>query len=177
VAKLFAADYSYAEKCGPQFDAFYRYYFLGVREVWRADKGADVGGVDKYLSFDGDRQHVVGVQEKARRGEYDYGDLYLEYVTNAERGRAGWIEQVPTSDYLCYAFPAANRYYLYPSQQLYLSYQRNKVAWHKEFQAQECREKSPGDLSGTSWGLLVPHEAVHAAIAAAFGPISVIPTR
>lgn len=96
------------ESSRDRFDSIYLIYCAGLKkiEVIR-DKYRQYRGHDVHLIFDDGK--VLVIDEKVRRRDWD--DILIEYLSNKETGRKGWIYG-NESKYLVYLFPQKGCYFL-----------------------------------------------------------------
>jgi len=96
------------EDASLKFDACYMTYFSNLVKIVRiTDKWLQLRGHDVHLFFRDGTRFVI--DEKARRKDWD--DILIEYLSNQETGRVGWIYR-NESDSLAYLFPTKGCYLL-----------------------------------------------------------------
>lgn len=84
-------------------------------------------GIDRTVILSSGK--AIYIDEKVRRK--DYGDILLEYVSNAKTRAKGWVEKPLFCDYIAYAILKSGMCYLLPVPQLQKVWVENKQKWLK----------------------------------------------
>lgn len=100
-------------------------------------KGQELG-IDRLIYLKSGK--VLKIDEKKR--ERDYGDIFLEYVSNDQTGALGWIEKELQIDYLAYAFMPSKTCHLFPWQILRRAWITNKHRWLKRYKTRSAKNKT-----------------------------------
>jgi hypothetical protein len=111
----------------PIWQQVYRKAFpsLAAATCVRQDGWAQRGGIDRVLVLASGK--TLNVDEKVRA--VDYGDVLLEYWSNAERRVPGWVAKDLACDYIAYAVLPTRRCYLLPFNTLRLVWRDNCSVW------------------------------------------------
>lgn len=91
----------------------------------REDGWAQRAGIDRVLTLECGR--TITVDEKVR--ERDYGDILLEYWSNAERQIRGWVCKPLACDFIAYAVAPTSTCYLLPTLTLRSAWRKNAEKW------------------------------------------------
>jgi hypothetical protein len=90
------------------FDAYYKKYMKSLDSIEViTDTQLQIKGHDIHLHFTNGKTIVI--DEKIRRK--DYPDILIEYLSNKQTGRVGWIYETE-SDLFAYLFPTTGMYLL-----------------------------------------------------------------
>ena len=112
----------------PWWEAVYREAFVdfaGMRSV-KQDGWAQRAGIDRQVFLTGGK--ILQIDEKARRS--DWPDIILEYYSNEQQEKPGWIAKSLGIDYLAYAFVPSRRCYLLPFPTLRRAWKLNRREWY-----------------------------------------------
>jgi len=91
-----------------RFDIIYKDCFANLVNIKRIEeRHLQLKGHDVHLLLKDDKKLII--DEKARTE--DYGDILIEYLSNKQTGRKGWIYE-NESDYIAYLFPNNGCYFL-----------------------------------------------------------------
>jgi hypothetical protein len=118
---------SQGEADAPFWQDVYRQAFptMGYTYVIAKDGWAQRGGVDRVVCLESGKQFHI--EQKVRRPVYN--DILLEYWSNAEARKPGWIAQDALTDYLAYAFLPTKRCYLFDWATLRRVWLHHRGAW------------------------------------------------
>ncbi len=86
-------------------------------------------GIDRSVILDNSKQILI--DEKGRRKAYP--DIAVEYLSNVERGHAGWACKPLRADYIAYAIIPKGMCYLLPVPQLQQAFKKHKEQWIEEY--------------------------------------------
>lgn len=103
--------------------------------VIREDGWAQRGGVDRVLTLSSGQTFYV--DEKVR--EEDWSDILLEYWSDREAEKPGWIEKDLACDFIAYAFLPSRTCYLLSFPALRSAWKKNCETWKREFHHVEAR--------------------------------------
>ena len=99
------------------------------------DGWAQRAGIDRLIILNSGKQ--IYVDEKVRRN--NYGDILLEYWSDEEKQRPGWIAKDLATDFIAYAIVPIRECYLLPFHTLRRAWKENRFNWvrnYKEVRAQ-----------------------------------------
>lgn len=122
---------SNAQADNPIWLEVYRKAFpnLAAATCVRQDGWAQRGGIDRVLVLGSGK--TLHVDEKVRA--VDYGDVLLEYWSNAERREPGWVAKDLACDYIAYAVLPSRVCYLLPFQSLRYVWRENCGRWCEQY--------------------------------------------
>lgn len=150
-------QYSLDLRRNEDFNKFY-YDIWEVKLIeeldYRKNKQEQQEGKDKRIHLKNGK--VILVEEKCRRK--DYGDIFLETVSNTKTNKPGWIETCQ-SEYLMYFIEPKRKVYLLPVELLKLAYRHNIQEWSKQYKIYAVPNKGY-----YSKGIGIPPEVLYAAI-------------
>lgn len=111
----------------PWWEAVYRQAFANFATMTyvNGDGWAQRGGIDRVITLTSGK--TLYVDEKVRRKHYD--DIFLEYWSDHEGRRPGWVEKDLACDYIAYAFAETQTCYLLPFLQLRRAWRLNRNEW------------------------------------------------
>lgn len=120
-----ALSASYAD--APWWGDVYRQFFptLAAMVNVRDDGPQQRSGIDRVLTLSSGR--VIRVDEKVRAE--DWQDFCLEYWSDKEGRRPGWVAKDLECDFIAYAFIPSRRCYLLPFMTLRTAWQRHGREW------------------------------------------------
>ena len=96
----FKDSLDFEQKCRGRLDSIYMTYFGELKNIEVIkDRQLQFKGHDIHLIYE-DKKWII--DEKVRRR--DYSDILIEYLSNKQTGRKGWIYD-NESDFLAYLFP------------------------------------------------------------------------
>lgn len=104
--------------------------FLSMADI-RKDGWAQRGGIDRVVTLASGRTYTV--DEKVRRENYD--DILLEYWSDIDRRKLGWVAKDLACDFIAYAFAPTKRCYLLPFATLRLAWKNCGDQWVKQGEA------------------------------------------
>ena len=109
----------------------YRRAFPDLRSAVsvRDDGWAQRGGIDRVLTLASGR--TLTVDEKVRAE--DWPDILLEYWSDRQRKRPGWIAKDLACDFIAYAFIPSQTCYLLPFPTLRSAWRKNHTEWVNAF--------------------------------------------
>jgi hypothetical protein len=122
---------SHAQEDAPWWESVYRKAFptfLAMHSV-RNDGWAQRGGIDRIIILASGKNFTV--DEKVRSKDYD--DILLEFWSDEQHSKPGWIAQDLACDFIAYAFVPSQRCYLLPFQQLRRAWLENRYEWVKSY--------------------------------------------
>lgn len=96
----------------------------------RDDGWAQRGGIDRVLTLCGGR--TITVDEKIRKK--DWPDILLEYWSDRDRKKPGWVNKDLACDFIAYAFLPSQTCYLLPTLTLRRAWLLNGRDWIKQYQ-------------------------------------------
>lgn len=130
-------DWSHEQGCLPMWEEVYRSAFptfAGMQAV-NQDGWAQRAGIDRQVFLaDGT---VLRIDEKSRKGAWS--DILLEYWSDYERRKPGWIGKPAACDFIAYAFIPVKTCYLLPFQTLRLAWYRNRASWAETYPTVKAR--------------------------------------
>lgn len=132
-AESLAWSQSWAD--APWWEDVYRQAFPAFETMicQRQDGWAQRAGIDRHVFLsDGT---TVKVDEKVR--EQDWPDFFLEYWSDWERQKAGWVASNLACDYIAYAFVPTQTCYLLPFQPLRRAWRQHCRDWVAEYGRRE----------------------------------------
>jgi hypothetical protein len=88
-------------------------------------------GVDKVIILNDNTK--IRIDEKFRSTTTVYGDILLEYLSNATTNSPGWVSKTMLCDYIIYVVEANRTAYLINKDQLQLLWQQYKYEWKADF--------------------------------------------
>lgn len=104
----FWKDKEFEDKNRNRFDSIYLTYCVGLTKIEViTDRGLQFKGHDIHLHFDDNSVWVI--DEKARWKDWE--DILIEYLSNKETGRRGWIYS-NESDFIVFLLPNKGCYFL-----------------------------------------------------------------
>lgn len=112
-------------------------------------------GVDRLVSTSSG--HTYLIDEKA--DDHATGNFFLEYWSDHENRKRGWVAKDLASDFVAYAFVPWKRCYLLPFPTLRLAWRQNGKAWVTQY-----RERRIPNKGWTTVGVPVPINVVLAAV-------------
>ena len=123
------------------FDKFYHSIWRNqIKEIKYMDfkiyKQDQLKGIDKRIILKTGGE--VTIDEKCRRK--DYGDIFIELVSNTETKKLGWL-YYSTCDYIMYFTEPTRKVYLLPFELLKMAWIENKVLWQQQYKIRECVNK------------------------------------
>lgn len=122
-------------------------------------------GIDRSIVLASSKQILV--DEKVRwpnpgTGEV-YEDILLEYESDSERDRPGWVEKPLLADYIAYCISGLSRVYFLPVIPLQRAWRAHKEAWLAGYGIREARNEE-GGRAWTTKGCPVPVEVLFEAL-------------
>jgi hypothetical protein len=112
---------------------------------------SQVLGVDRIIYLENGK--CLTVEEKVRTRVYD--DVLLEYISNDQTNRPGWIERELTIDYLAYGFLPNKTVYLFDWNFLRRAWHENKEDWKERYHIAKAPNKTY-----TTYSVCVPIDIV-----------------
>jgi hypothetical protein len=117
---------SQEQASAPWWEPVYRTAFPDLAAMtYVGDCPAQRDGVDRILVTNSG--HVFQIEEKVRT--VDYPDVCLEYWSDEERRRPGWVAKDLGCDFVAYAFIPSGRCYLLPFPLLRRAWRLNAKEW------------------------------------------------
>lgn len=112
----------------------------------RQDGDHQRAGIDRSIILDNGKQ--VFVDEKIRgknkiTGKV-YDDIALEYWSDKDKFKPGWVCKPLLVDYIAYAIAPLGKCYLLPVQQLQAAWQEHGEKWRKEYWSITAKNKYNG---------------------------------
>src|SRR6056297_486233 len=156
----FEQSYQIAEKKGTEefLEEIYRKFFPDLlytsKNHWDNSESQQAG-IDRILFFP--NKKTILIEEKVR--VKDYPDIWLEYISNDQTGKLGWIEQNLNIDYLVYVFSQSQTAYFFDWKLLKRAWEANKKEWKKIYKTPPAKNKNYN-----TYGCAVPIEALHYAM-------------
>jgi len=109
IYRNYKQDKDFEERSRNRFNALYKTYFRGLNKIEVINnQELQYKGHDVHLHFNNGNVEII--DEKVRRVDYD--DILIEYLSNKESGRKGWIYD-SESTLLAYLFPTKGIWFLY----------------------------------------------------------------
>lgn len=129
--------YSHSADNLPIWEDVYRKFFTDFNCMinHREDGWHQRMGIDRSVILNSSKQILI--DEKIR--EQDYGDIALEYLSNAEEKKSGWVCKPLLCDYIAYAILPRGRCYLLPVIQLQNAWTANNGDWFKRYKSNTTR--------------------------------------
>jgi hypothetical protein len=129
-----ALSHSYAD-AGWWLDV-YRVAFPSLKASVSVPKDgwAQRGGIDRVLTLASGK--TLYVDEKVR--EKDWPDVLLEYWSDRDRKKPGWVAKDLACDFIAYAFVPSETCYLLPFQTLRRAWQTCHKRWVAEYRRVEA---------------------------------------
>lgn len=156
----------------PLWENLYKQFFAGFQGSTdlRQDGLHQRQGIDRLVHFhNGICLKTVSIDEKARaycRKEwFDRPfsfDIALEFYSDFERKKPGWVSKPLDCDYIAYAILPLGQAVLLPVQQLQRAWELNSDEWLKTY----FTAKAPNRSGYVTHSLCVPVDKVFAAIGA-----------
>lgn len=138
----------------------------------RQDGEHQRAGIDRSIMLSNAK--VLLIDEKVRWKVYD--DVALEYLSDAERNKPGWVCKPLRADYIAYAIAPIGMCYLLPVLQMQQAFLRNRDAWISQYP----RIPAPNEENGHHWttlsvGVPVPvlFKAIGNCLRVSFTPVAV----
>jgi hypothetical protein len=161
-------EWSHSMEDAPWWELVYRAAFptMTTYVSVRGDGWAQRGGIDRLVVLGSGR--VIMIDEKVR--SKDYGDIFLEVWSDAERKVPGWAMKDLACDYVAYAFEPSATCYLLPFLDLRRALGLNKHRWGtmaRKGEAGFSVRRAENRTNGRSWttvGVCVPINELLAAI-------------
>ena len=121
----------------PIWDLIYNLAFptFKTMEEIEQDGWAQRAGIDRLVILESGK--IIYIDEKVRRKDYD--DILIEYWSDEERKKPGWIAKDSACDYIAYAFLPSKRCYLLPFQQLRKAWKENMTDWVSKYRRVEAQ--------------------------------------
>ncbi len=116
-------------------------------------------GIDRSITLKSSKQILV--DEKVRFK--DYGDILLEYLSNAECSAPGWVCKPLKADYIAYAIAPCGICYLLPVIQLQEAWRQNSEHWLESYFIAEAKNRTNG-RTWTTKAVCVPPNVLFIAI-------------
>jgi len=123
--------YSHAQSDQPWWETVYTRAFPSFKCMVdvRADGWAQRAGIDRYVHLHGGK--ILKVDEKVR--EKDWGDIALEFWSDEQRRKPGWVAKPLDCDYIAYAVEPTQVCYLLPFQTLRSAWKDNCREWVRRY--------------------------------------------
>lgn len=132
--------FSHQQSDAPWWEEVYRTAFplFKSMECVKDPGWAQTGGIDRFVFLrDGT---YLKIDEKVRRR--DYGDIFLEFMSDEQRQKPGWVVKPMTCDFIAYAFEPTRRCYLLPYQLLRRAWEIHGESWKAEYGIKRAPNKS-----------------------------------
>ena len=100
----------------------------------RGDGEHQRAGIDRSIILANSKQILI--DEKVRFK--DYGDILLEYWSNAERKVPGWVCKPLRADFIAYAIAPAGKCYLLPVLQLQRAWEIHGDEWKRKYKPRKA---------------------------------------
>jgi len=113
-------------------------------------------GIDRSIILSNSKQILIDekVRGKNKKTGKIYTDIALEYLSDEERNKPGWIQKPLLCDYIAYCIAPLGRCYLLPTLQLQFAWEENKHKWLNNFEMRA--ENKNGDYFWTTISYPVP---------------------
>lgn len=99
---------------------------------------SQIRGMDRIVVLENGKP--ITIEEKVRTKVYD--DILLEYISNDNLNRPGWIEKDLSIDYLAYAFLPNKTVYLIDWRALSKAWDKHKEEWKKRYKIAKAGNKT-----------------------------------
>lgn len=141
----------------PWWEAVYRQAFPTLQSMQSVNEAgwAQSAGIDRLLILKGGK--VLQVDEKVR--PKDWGDVLLEYWSDQEHKRPGWIAKDLACDYIAYAYVETQRCLLLPFPTLRVAWDRYRADWVRDYKRIEARNNGYTTIS-----VAVPQDVLFTAL-------------
>lgn len=151
---------SKVDALAPYWERIYRHHFPAFASMAIVgDRGMQTDHVDRLITMA--NGHTVHVEEKVR--SRDYPDFFLEYWSDAEQRRPGWIAEDGRTDFLAYVFAPSQQCHMLAFPALRRAWISNRYEWRTRFGARRVP-----NAGYTTVGCPVPISIVLAAVAQPF---------
>jgi len=100
-------------------------------------------GIDRVITLQNGRQLFIDEKKRAR----EYPDILLEYISNDQTSRPGWMESDKAIDYMAYAFVQSRRVYLFEWRMLRRAWLHFKHDWLQRYPIIEAQNKGYKTMS------------------------------
>ena len=119
--------FSERQSDAPWWELVYREAFptFEAMAIVRRNGWAQESGIDRVITLASGK--TITVDEKVR--DKDWPDILLEYLSNVERKRPGWVVKDLACDFLAYAFVPTSTCYLLPFPTLRTAWRKNGQRW------------------------------------------------
>lgn len=117
-------EYSLNGDFETEINNFYYRTFPNIKSITNTDMSFQKLGIDKIINLNNGIS--ITVEEKRRRK--GYVDILLEYVSNNNSSRDGWV-MTCEADYLIYIIENTNKIYVLPMPLLKLAWLEHKEEW------------------------------------------------
>lgn len=129
---------SHAAESLPFWEEAYRKAFptMIAMHSHRQDGPHQRAGVDRSIILNNSKQLLIDEKVRGRNKKTGkvYQDIALEYLSDSERGKPGWVCKQLSSDYIAYAIAPLGMCYVLPVLQMQQAFSRHRDSWIGQYQ-------------------------------------------